>query len=93
MFKSGEYIVVLKERGGAYIKTNHIYRQDYKDSVLYTNRCSKNETTSCHTIKHSNVDNSWRYATPREISEYIKLGKPYDVTTIKNNRILNYFLW
>jgi len=28
-------------------------------------------------------DDAWRYATPEEIEEYERLGKPFDVTTIE----------
>jgi len=82
-FKKGDYIVLLKKDDNSWLRYNHCYVHNGKDpDIFYTDKCSRNEVTSLHTITFSS--NLWRYATDEEIAEYNRIGAPYDVNFLKN---------
>jgi hypothetical protein len=82
-FKAGDYIVVLKKPNGNYnyFKLNFIFKQDLDIPNLFTSNDIRGEKTSCYDVVFDKKD-IWRYATPQEIQEYERIGKPYDVTTL-----------
>jgi hypothetical protein len=82
-FKKGDYIVILQKPNGNYdyFKPNFIFKQGLDDFGLYTYNDIKGGTTNCNDVIFHKKD-TWRYATPQEIQEYDRIGKPYDVTTL-----------
>lgn len=86
-FKKGDYIVTLKISEGYTTdcaKENYCFKQKCDNGSLsvedlfgYANGNSG--------LRYGKTNNllDWRYATPEEIAEYDRLGKPYDVTTLK----------
>ena len=85
-FKKGDYIVIVSGRKNCkHVVDNFIYKQITKSNALFAeidNFGTPHRTTS---VQIDNTLDKWRYATPEEIAEYNKLGKPYDVTTLNNN--------
>jgi hypothetical protein len=94
MFKKGEYIVLIDQPinmdgdklgwDSKSFKQNHIYKQKEDHKYLMTELDSDgsyNNGWSCYDFKYKN----WRYATPQEITEYKRLGKPFDVSEIPNS--------
>lgn len=85
MFKKGDYIVSLRKESSDWVKYNHCYIHNGKNpDILYTDKDSLNEVTSSSNITFKS--DKWRYATPEEIAEYDRLGKPYDVTTLNKQK-------
>ncbi len=82
-FKEEDYIVLTKFISGSFVE-NYIYksREDY--SYFRTN-CDKYGDKNGNSTINAEDSSSWRYATSEEIAEYDRLGKPYDVTTLKSN--------
>ena len=86
-FKKGEYIVLIDTPLilDSYPK-NYIFKQretnNYFVSVLDNNGSKTNGWSSIEYLSKY-----WRYATPEEITEYERLGKPYDVTTLNKSNI------
>lgn len=88
MFKKDDYIVLLKYDD---VKTtsknfliNHCYkqRQDYSYLSPYLDsRGSCFNGWSLYDFEKNR--HLWRYATKQESAEYERLGKPYDVSTLK----------
>lgn len=88
-FEKGDYIVVtndyLNPLGSNLTKNNYCFKHG---SQVYTNLIPErtwnalSNSYSC-SIKLSDRNKSWRWATEEEIAEYNRLGKPYDVTTLK----------
>jgi hypothetical protein len=83
MFKKGDYIVILNKPNGIldYLPPNYVYKQNRNYDCVYPDVDIKGTKTSCSDVKFVNK-NDWRYATPEEIAEYDRLGKPFDVTTM-----------
>lgn len=82
MFKKGDYLVYLNKDDSKWLKYNHCYIHNGKISnYFYTDKCNQNEITS--NTKVTFLSDLWRYATPEEITEYDRLGKPYDVTILQ----------
>lgn len=84
-FKKGDYIVLLKKSNTKYFTQNYIYLQNKNYQCFYTNCDSIGETTSGGAYFEDK--NNWRYATPEEIDEYNRVGKPFDVTTLKQKEM------
>lgn len=81
MFKTGDYIVKLNDASSSYLLKNHVYVQSQDRDTFITNKDSFGGTTLSSNM-YFNSPVTWRYATPEEITEYERLGKPFDVTTI-----------
>lgn len=88
MFQQGDYIVLLKKSNNKYFTQNYIYLQCQDYCKMYTNTDSVGERTNGG-AKFKDKDD-WRYATSEEIVEYERLGKPFDVTTLKKSLIGRY---
>lgn len=84
MFKKGDYIVVLKDMAVHNCWQNFILKQYVNNgSILPELIPNVRNNYNCE-FSYSNFkekDDAWRYATPEEIEEYERLGKPFDVTT------------
>lgn len=87
-FKKGDYIVTLK---GEFKRTscgkeNYCFKA--RETLYYLKPVvdlAGNNSNGNNTIKFDKSDKGctdWRYATPEEIAEYDRLGKPFDVTTL-----------
>lgn len=86
-FKKGDYIVTLNvtishtDCG----KNNYCFKQRENNVFISPevdlNGYKANSNNTLTFDKSNNLQN-WRYATPEEIAEYDRLGKPYDVTTL-----------
>lgn len=86
MFKQGDYVVCLNLKGDyKSTKINFITKQIRDASSLYVERDINGFPNGADDLKFDkSVDLlDWRYATKEEIAEYDRLGKPYDVTTLK----------
>lgn len=95
MFKKDDYIVCLegefKKPGGVGIsdcaRKNYIVKQDIDDFCLNIQegigKIGQRNNIKM-TFDKSQWLKDWRYATPEEIEEYDRLGKPYDVTTLNS---------
>lgn len=81
MFKTGDYIVKLNDASSSYLLKNHVYVQSTNGNAFITANDSFGTTTMSSNIYFNNPV-TWRYATPEEITEYERLGKPFDVTTL-----------
>jgi hypothetical protein len=81
-FKKGDYIVHLHPGTTKYYLQNHVYVQREDNISLRTNRSSGGERCESVNVRY-NLPETWRYATSEEIVEYDRIGKPYDVTTLK----------
>jgi hypothetical protein len=94
IFKSDEYIVQLYTNSTDGFNCCYVYKQredcGYLQPVITANGHSSN---GWMLIKKEDTS-TWRYATPEEIVEYERLGKPYDVTTLNamKNKIPDYVL-
>ena len=84
-FKTGDYVVSLRPEylSTVSIKFNYCYIQ-YKDG-------DKISIDSGTTMYEDDI-NYARLATPEEIAEYKRVGKPYDVTTLQPSEISTYGL-
>ena len=86
-FKKGDYIVTLDvATKTACAKNNFCFKQKENTysikPLLDSYGDSYNANTSLTFDKLNNLKD-WRYATPEEIAEYDRIGKPYDVTTLQ----------
>lgn len=84
MFKEGDYVVCLKKNNGRFlfIAPNYIFKQKYNDNNGYAKVDLTGYGCKFYDIEFKDINSVWRYATPSEIAEYERLGKPFDVTTI-----------
>ena len=89
MFKQNEYIVTLKVDTN--FSTNcardnwcfkQMYDREYIAPYIDLSESTGNSNGNLQFDKSKELKD-WRYATPEEIAEYDKLGKPFDVTTLK----------
>jgi hypothetical protein len=80
MFKKGDYIVILRdpEKDSRFIKHGYCFLQDKDLHHFYTDTDLTGTFCGIHSVKFHHND-KWRYATPEEIAEYDRLGKPFDV--------------
>ena len=83
-FKKGDYIVIVSGRENLdYIVNNYCYKQYENHNYLIVEIDNKGGgKTRASGVDFNNTNDRWRYATPEEIAEYDRLGKPYDVTTL-----------
>ena len=86
MFKKGDYIVCLSGKFMPSDDWNNIcFEQRVNDSSLRTAiDLEGSATNGWDKIKFQS--DLWRYASPEEIAEYDRLGKPYNVTTLKKQK-------
>lgn len=94
MFKKGDYIVTLKvDIHSDCTKDNYCFKQKEDDFYM---KPVKDLTgvnwnyNSYMTFDKKSELKDWRYATIKEIGEYNRINKPYDITTIKD---IIYELW
>lgn len=96
MYKKGDYITCLDtpqsnpinsncgSSGGAGFKSNYVFKvhhtSDYKGYQVLWKEIGDNGI----------VSNSVRYSTDAEIAEYNRLGKPFDITTLKEINPYNF---
>jgi hypothetical protein len=85
-FKKGEYYVVLKDNDDKNNWTNYIFEQSIDSNMLDPVK-KKNGTLNKNdqSFNGNYNDNSdwYRLATDEEIQHYIKINKPYDITTLE----------
>jgi hypothetical protein len=89
MFKQNDYIVTLKidtNFSTFCARDNWCFKQ--KSDQSYIQPCMDLSGDTGNGNGNLQFDKSkrlkdWRYATPEEIAEYDRLGKPFDVTTLK----------
>lgn len=88
-FKEGDYIVVVSGREySEYVVNNYCYKQYYNNCYLIAETDNKGgKRTPAAGVQFNNNGDKWRYATPEEIAEYDRLGKPYDITTLNKEPI------
>lgn len=80
-FKKGDYIVGLVE---CYSHTrNNCFKMRKDASYLQAVLDNRNQNDNGDSSIEFTNNSSWRYATDAEIAEYNRLGKPYDVSTLK----------
>lgn len=86
-FKKGDYIVTLSGNfnNTSCAKENYVFKQRVAEKSIEP-CCDlqgdvENNNLGLTFDKKGNLKD-WRYATPEEIAEYDRLGKPYDVTTL-----------
>jgi hypothetical protein len=87
MFKKDDYIVILEI--GSFVtncgKNNYCFKQ--REDGYYVKPCIDlagklyNDNPGLKFNKYDHLKD-WRYATPEEIAEYDRLGKPFDVTVL-----------
>lgn len=86
-FKKGDYIVTLNvENGYNCAKRNYCFKQRVNSTGMAPEVDLKGSTTNSHgamSFGKAQLLKNWRYATPEEIAEYDRIGKPYDVTTLQ----------
>lgn len=96
-FRKDDYIVTLE---GDFSMTscaevNYCFKQktevDYIEPCLDLRGSSSNGNLTLKFDKSDNLEN-WRYATKEEIAEYDRIGKPYDVTTLKHKSLVGRYL-
>jgi len=80
-FKKGDYIVILQQTHCSFVN-NHCMKQRVNAYHFRPELDSFGSLTNGLNSLHITNPKRWRYAKPHEISEYDRLGKPYDVTTI-----------
>lgn len=87
-FKEGDYIVTLDVESGAWncARNNYCFKQRINNIYITPEIDLKGSKTNGHDIMSFDKKKylkEWRYATPEEIAEYDRIGKPYDVTTLQ----------
>jgi hypothetical protein len=86
MFRKGDYIVTLDvEIGSDCAKDNYCFKIKIDHECVYPEiDLEGSETNGNDSMSFNKKQNlkDWRYATPEEIAEYDRLGKPFDVTTM-----------
>jgi hypothetical protein len=81
-FKKGNYIVLLEDTLGNFLK-NHCVKQSKNCSHLHAElTCCGIKNDGSLNTKFDQSGYKWRYATPEEAAKYNSIGKPYDVTTL-----------
>jgi hypothetical protein len=84
MFKKGDHIVILRdsEKDSRFIKHGYCFLQSKNLNHFYTDTDLTGTFCGIHSVKFKHND-TWRYATPEEIAEYNRLGKPFDVSVLR----------
>jgi hypothetical protein len=80
-FLEGQYIIILKPAGSPSFPENFIYRQRENYEYLRVEKDLEGDLNGTPRINPEYTE-EWRYATPHEIEEYKRLGKPFNVTSI-----------
>ena len=90
IYPKGSYLVSLRPLSASteHIIFNHCYKQTEDYDTIKPILSSFGQTQGVSQGSHRNMV---RYATQEEIAEYDRLGKPYDVSTIKVNDNLIYY--
>lgn len=86
MFKKGDYIVVLKDSATHNNWENFVLKQIIDRDLItpiITPLGRNNEDCEFGYSDFKEKDDVWRYATPEEIQEYDRIGKPFNVTTFQ----------
>jgi hypothetical protein len=101
MFKENDYIVTLDiDHSGFFdtycAKENYCFKQAKDDTSIspkidLVGSVTNQNCTLTFDKKERLTD--WRYATPQEIAEYDRLGRPFDVTTITPIEVTNYEIY
>ena len=83
-FHKGDYIVTLVDDGNCG-KVNYCSKQAKDSDYLTPEIDIKGSRTNGNSFFHikDTSNTKWRYATQEEASEYERIGKPYDVTTLQ----------
>lgn len=86
MFKKGDYIVVLKDSAITNNWENFVLKQtitrDLITPIITPLGISNEDCEHCYS-DFKEKDDVWRYATPEEIQEYDRIGRPFNITTFK----------
>jgi hypothetical protein len=80
-FLEGQYIVILTPGTSPNFLENFIYRQRENYEYLRVEKDLQVDLNGTGRI-NPECTADWRYATPHEIEEYKRLGKPFNVTSI-----------
>lgn len=86
MFKEGDYIVVLKDSAITNNWENFVLKQTITRDLItpiITPLGRNNEDCEHCYSDFKEKDDVWRYATPEEIQEYDRIGRPFNITTFK----------
>ena len=85
-FKKDDYIVILKNSTNSF-KINYCFKQ--RESYKYIKPEFDNHNSKTNGLPFLSIFNkdNWRYATPEEIAEYERIGKPYNVTTLNQKEL------
>jgi hypothetical protein len=89
MFKQNDYIVTLKVDTNFptdCARDNWCFKQKYNKDYIQPciNLLGNTDSFNGNLLfNKSKKLKDWRFATPEEIAEYDRLGKPFDVTTLK----------
>lgn len=88
MFYEGDYIVTLDvENGWNCAKKNYCFKQRINFTGMAPEVDLNGSTSNSHSVMSFDKKQclkDWRYATPEEVAEYERIGKPYDVTILQN---------
>lgn len=91
-FKKGDYIVTLEVLcEGNCAKENYCFKQRLDDVSIYPEVDLSGSTQNGHRIMRFDKDGwlkNWRYATLQEIAEYNRINKPFDVSKINQELII-----
>lgn len=94
MFKKGDYIVTLKINiNSNCAKENYCFKQRIDNKGIYPEVDLSGGRANGYngmSFDKKTCLKDWRYATSEEIVEYERLGKPFDVTTLKKSLIGRY---
>ena len=82
MFKRDDYIVYLGEAKSDQFLINNCFKQREDNECLVPYLDSIGSKRNGWGYIEYKTASRWRYATPAEIAEYDKQGRPYDVTTL-----------
>jgi hypothetical protein len=82
MFQEGDYIVVLKDDAKVNNWQGYIFKQKYQCGEIRPCILMDGKENHSYCYSDFSLPSYWRYATPEEIVEYEKLGKPYLVTDL-----------
>lgn len=90
MFKKNQYIIFTEgyKPNDLSFPINFCFKQRMDGDALYPYLDCKGSRTNgwdkprAFKKDHPGFESDWRYATLKEIEEYDRIGKPYDVTTL-----------
>lgn len=85
-FKKGDYIVYTEDSDNDGFRFNYCYKQKLNEKYLCPEITDKGSVNNGW-IYINIIKDNWRYATLKEIAEYDRIGKPYDVTTLNQKEL------